>query len=93
MDVALTADQMRHYDGVASLLSQAYNKAAKGCQWTEVVPVAENSRGHALGSKEPWVDGFNLSLVAHGQPTYHPNAAGHTAIAEMLHQRVIADLY
>lgn len=82
---------MRHYEAVAGLLSQAYHDAAEGRSWAEVVPVAEKSRGHALGAKEAWVDGFDLSMVVRGVPTYHPNLAGHTAVAEMLYQRVIAE--
>lgn len=91
MDIALTADQMKHYDNVAGLLSQSYNEAANGRSWAEVVPVAERSRGHALSSKEPWVEGFNLSMLVLGRPTYHPNLAGHTAIAEMLYQLITAE--
>ena len=79
---------MKHYDGVAALLSRAYAEAAKDRSWVEVIAGAERSRGHALGSKEPWVDGFNLSMAVQGRPTYHPNLAGHTAVAEMLHQRI-----
>lgn len=90
MDVALTSEQLKHYDGVAELLSQAYHNAAKGRAWLEVVPVAEASKGHALGSKEPWVDSFNVSMAARGVPTYHPNLAGHTAVAEMLYRRITA---
>ena len=89
MDIALTVEQMKHYDDVAKLLSDAYREAAKGRSWCEVVPVAERSRRHALGSKEVWVGGFNLSMLVLGQPTYHPNLAGHTAVAEMLYQRIL----
>lgn len=71
------------------MLSQAYHDAAKSRSlWVEVVPMAEKSKSHALGSKEPWVDGFNLSMVVHGVPIYHPNLAGHTAVAELLYQRM-----
>lgn len=86
--MALTPKQIEHYVTVAGLLSQAYYNAAKARSWVEVLPVAERSKAHALGSKEPWVDGFTLSMVVRGVPTYHPNLAGHTAIAEMLYQRV-----
>ena len=87
----MTADQMRHYDAVAGLLSQAYHDAAEGRSWVEVVPVAERSSEHALRSKEAWVDGFNLSMVVRGVPTYHPNPAGHTAVAEMLYQCITSE--
>lgn len=91
MDIALTTEQMKHYQEVAKMLSDAYKEAAKDRLWCEVVPVAEKSRKHALGSKEAWVDGFNLSMLVLGQPTYHPNLAGHTAVADMLYQRIVVE--
>lgn len=91
MDVALTPSQIKHYRAVAELLSQAYRNAAKGRAWVEVVPVAEASKWHALGSKEQWVNGFDLSMVMRGVPTYHPNLDGHRAVAEMLYRRIKED--
>ena len=89
IDVALTADQMRHYEGVAGLLGQAYADAAKSRSWAELVDIAEMSKGHALGSPEPWVNGFNLSKMMHGPSPYHPNLPGHTAIAETLYLHIL----
>ena len=87
-DVPLTSKQMRHYQEVTSLLSDAYSGASKVRAFAEVVPVARASRDHDLGSSVPWVNGFNMSMVLHGPAPYHPNLAGHTAIAEMLYRRI-----
>lgn len=89
LDVALTTNQMKHYVDVASVLSRAYNESAKDKPWATVVPVGEKSKGHALGSPVPWVDGFNCSMLMRGAPMFHPNLAGHTAIAAMLYDRIM----
>lgn len=88
LDIALTAEQMKHYADVAVMLSTAYNDAAKSRSFAEIIPVARSSNEHALGSRVPWVEGFNLSMLMRGVAPYHPNLAGHTAIAEMLRERV-----
>ena len=87
----LTAEQNRHYEEVASLLSQAYQDAAKARTWAELVPVAELSRAHGVGSDEPWVEGFSLSMLWRGQAPYHPNLAGHTAVADILYRQIAAE--
>lgn len=88
LDIALTAEQMKHYVGLAASLSKAYHNAANAGEWAEVVPIATVSQAHALGSREPWVQGFTLSMLTYGPAPYHPNLAGHTAIAEMLKERI-----
>ena len=90
-DIPLGSEQVQHYDEVAKLLSQAYHDAAEARSWAEVVPMADLSREHALGSAEPWIDGFSLSRLVIGPAPYHPNLAGHTAVAEILHQKVLSD--
>lgn len=88
-DIPLTADQISHYKRVAQLLRQAYIDAAKACPWAELVDVAEMSSGHALGSKEPWVLGCDRDMIRYGHLTYHPNLAGHTAVADMIYRQVV----
>ena len=88
-NVPLTADQIRHHRSVASLLAQAYTNAAKARSWAILVPVADESRKHALGSEVPWMNGFTIAaMLWSGAAPYHPNLAGHTAVAEMLYERV-----
>lgn len=89
VDIALSPDQMGYYDNVAKLLAQAYIEAAKARHWVETTPVATSSRGHGLGSAEPWVEGFNLSMLTRGPAPYHPNLVGHTAVAEMLYAQIV----
>jgi hypothetical protein len=53
-DLALTAEHIQAFDSVAKLLAQAYVDAAEDrSRWVEVVPVADVSREHGLGSEEP----------------------------------------
>lgn len=89
-DLALTANRIKHYDGVANMLAQAYRDAAKARSYIDVVAIAEVSRDHALGSEEPWIRGFSVDMILHGPATYHPNLVGHTAVADILYRQIIA---
>lgn len=91
-DLPLSAAKLHHYDeNVAKLLAQAYYSAAEHCPWAEVVPVAELSRSHALGSKQPWVRGFPPDIEKYlcGPSPYHPTLLGHTAVAEMIYRQML----
>lgn len=86
-NVALSQDSVRHFEWVASILAKANEDiAAKFPEWIRVVPVAEASKGHALGSPTPWVHGF--STDPNGPAPYHPNLEGHTAVADMLYKQI-----
>lgn len=87
-DTPLNAEQIQHHDGIAKLLAQAYVNAAQARSWVVHVPVADESTNHALGSEVSWMNGFTIPMLWSGAAPYHPNLAGHTAIARMLYQRV-----
>ena len=81
-NIPLRPHELKLYENVAQMLAQTNDQAAQGRSWVEVVPVAELSRGHAVGSHEPWVHGYRSATP------YHPNLEGHTAVAKMLFERV-----
>ncbi|KAK5113042.1 hypothetical protein LTR85_011064 [Meristemomyces frigidus] len=87
----LTWDQIGNYRRRGVLLDRAYEAAAEARpDFTELVPAASLSEGHEVGTSEPWVLGFDLSMLWKGVAPYHPNLAGHTAIAEELYRRIQA---
>lgn len=87
-DIAFNQERLEHHRQVASALQNAYVVAAESRgDWCERVPVHELSLGHALGSKEPWVGGFDLSTVVRRGPILHPNLDGMRAIADLLISR------
>jgi lysophospholipase L1-like esterase len=88
-DQPLGAEKVEKYKKMAADLAGAYSEAAeKVPEVVEVVPISELSEGHALGSKEPWVTGYTAELLMSGGTPYHPNAAGHRAVADELLRRV-----
>jgi lysophospholipase L1-like esterase len=85
-DIPFDQERITYHSGVASLLQHAYLAAAESrCDWCERVPIHELSQGHALGSKEPWVGGFD------GGPLLHPNLDGMKAVADVLFDRIRKD--
>lgn len=90
-DQPLGVEKVEGYRKMAGELSRAYREAAKKRDGVEVVNVAEMSDGHALGSREPWMTGFTVEGLMRGGAPYHPNAAGHRAVAEELVRRVRAE--
>lgn len=90
-DVALNADKVSKFDDVALQLANSYfAAAATRSQWVEVIPVAERSREHCLGSTDEWVRGCTVDMLNNGPAPYHPNLEGHTAVANMLYERITA---
>lgn len=88
-DQPLGGERVERYKKMAKELSRAYREAAeKRPDGVEVVPISELSEGHALGSKEPWMTGFTAELLMKGGAPFHPNAAGHRAVADELLRRV-----
>lgn len=87
-DQPLGKEKVEKYRRMAEELARAYQEAAAKRDGVEVLPVAQMSEGHALGSKEPWMTGFTAKLLLGGGAPYHPNAAGHRAIADELLKRV-----
>ncbi|EST04842.1 SGNH hydrolase-type esterase domain protein [Kalmanozyma brasiliensis GHG001] len=82
-DVGWDQQQIQRYEETAELLQKLYKQAAGDRRGVHVVPLAEVSKKHALGSPEPWVsDGSLLNFYRHG--AYHPNLRGMQAASEIL---------
>jgi len=82
-DIPLNKERIEHYRKVAAVLQHAYAVAEESrSDWCERVPIHELSQEHALGSKEPWVGGFETG------PLLHPNLDGMKAVAKILAERV-----
>ncbi|KAK3655225.1 hypothetical protein LTR56_003646 [Elasticomyces elasticus] len=89
-DVPLTAEQVSYYRERAQVLNAGYAKAAAVRPGVDLVPVSKASEGHEVGTAETWMLGFGLVMPCYGQVPYHPNLAGHTAVADMLYERIKA---
>jgi lysophospholipase L1-like esterase len=63
-------------------LEQAFRSAARR-SGAELVAVSEHSRGHGLGSAEPWVNDF-IPDPRRTAGSFHPTAAGMAAVADLL---------
>ncbi|RMY85684.1 hypothetical protein D0864_07243 [Hortaea werneckii] len=78
----LTWEQIGFYRQMGVLLDRAYEKAAAlRSDFVDLVPVASLSEGHEVGSADPWIFDFTWK---NGMIQFHPNVAGHTAIAQYL---------
>lgn len=86
IDVPLDEAQIQHYRSVAKTLDKAYKLAADAGYKCEIIPVAERSLDHCLGSKEPWVEGVNFGAFWRGNP-FHPNLKGMQAVADLLYEK------
>ncbi|KAK5676361.1 hypothetical protein LTS10_011173 [Elasticomyces elasticus] len=89
-DVPLTAEQMSYYRERAQVLNAGYAQAAAARPGVELIPVSKASEGHEVGAAETWMLGFGFLMPYYGQAPYHPNLAGHTAVASMLYERIKA---
>jgi lysophospholipase L1-like esterase len=87
-DVPLRDEQLDRHRSVATVLCQAYANAAQARPFVELIPVARLSQDHALGSGQPWVEGFRIDSGPNGPVPFHPNLAGHTAVAEILYKYI-----
>lgn len=84
-DVSLSQDRVSHYQKLAEVLHTAYRHAAGArSDFAESVPIATLSGDHGVGSQQPWVDGCSVWMILRGFAPFHPNAAGHEAIADVL---------
>jgi lysophospholipase L1-like esterase len=66
-------------------LAQVFLDAADRTGAT-LVELSEASEGHALGSPEPWVTGFQP--MTRGVASFHPNAEGMQAAAQLIWHRL-----
>ncbi|KAI5240665.1 SGNH hydrolase [Aureobasidium subglaciale] len=88
-DVPFDAERLKHHQAVATRLQRATSKSVESrAEWCELVPMAELSQGHAIGSKEPWVFGCTAMEQLTGRTWYHPNDEGMKAVAKVLYERI-----
>ncbi|KAJ5438723.1 uncharacterized protein N7458_009721, partial [Penicillium daleae] len=84
-DVGLSQERIDHHRNVASALQSAYETIASArSEWCTRVPMHTISQAHALGSEEPWVEGFSLRLLFQRGPMFHPNLKGMQSVASHL---------
>ncbi|RYP49602.1 hypothetical protein DL768_004723 [Monosporascus sp. mg162] len=87
VDVVFTIDRVEHHRAVAMKLLEATLKATEErASWCERVSIDEPSRGHGIGSKDPWVNGFSWKLF-HAGSAYHPNAHGMKAVSDLVYEK------
>lgn len=84
----LSRDVVRKYRDQEAVLVGAYAAAAKARPGVELIEMSKESQRHEIGTREPWMLGFSLSMIWQGLVPYHPNLAGHTAAANLLYQRI-----
>lgn len=84
LDVPLNEEQLPSIALMADGLAAAFAKAA-AASGAELVAASAASRDHAIGSAEPWTTGFTLRpSYLGGHVSYHPNAAGMRAVADLV---------
>lgn len=81
-EVPLDPAEIAAFRRIQSGLETAFAVAADASR-AELVRISAISRGHALGSAEPWVNPFIPDLRT-TLGSFHPNAAGMTAVADEL---------
>lgn len=59
VDISLNEIQIQRYRNVAAVLKRAYKIAGERRDICEVVGIADASRGHGIGSEDPWVTGIS----------------------------------
>ena len=91
VNVPLDVQQVEKYREMAKTLNRIYARAAEGKQGVEVIPIAETSEDHGVGSEEPWVSGHGWGLFYGGEMPWHPNEKGMKAVAETLYERLKAE--
>lgn len=90
-DVVFSAERVEHHRVVAKKLLEATAKAADAEErkgWCARVSVDEPSQAHGIGSKEPWVNGFNWKSFRIGC-VFHPNAEGMKAVSELVYRKFV----
>jgi lysophospholipase L1-like esterase len=86
LDVPLNEEQLPSIAMMADGLAGAFAKAA-ATTGADLVAASTAGREHAIGSPEPWTTGFSLRPPSFGGfVSYHPNAAGMRAVADLVVQ-------
>jgi lysophospholipase L1-like esterase len=80
--------ELRQFLTIQRAVQQVFTDAASRVS-AELVLASSLSSDHALGSPDPWVQPFHQVLTQTGS-SFHPNAAGMSAIAAEL-ERVLVD--
>lgn len=88
VDGPLNDEQSRAAQQRAAMLQRVYAEAAQGQDRCTVLPVAEYSLGHGVGSQEPWVTGHGWGFLFGGPMPWHPNALGMEEVATMLYKHL-----
>ena len=87
-DIPFTEEQFEHHQQMGMVLKRAYARAAEAKEGVKVVPIAELSDGHGVGSEEPWVTTHGWALLYGGMMSWHPNKRGMEAVAEIMFERL-----
>ncbi|RDW82858.1 hypothetical protein BP6252_03970 [Coleophoma cylindrospora] len=88
VDVPLESAEIKRSQNIANELQKAYALAAEARGGCKVIPAADMSRDHGIGSDEPWVQGFSYRLLLARVAPFHPNLKGMEAVSEMLYQEL-----
>lgn len=88
IDVSFDDSKIQEFQNLASTLQSAYKLAAEARSGCKVIAVGERSQDHALGSEEPWVEGFSFGMLLARKAPFHPNARGMEAVADMLYEEL-----
>lgn len=75
-------DELAAFRALQDGLERAYRSAAARSS-AELVAVSELSRGHGLGSAQPWIGDF-VPDARRTAGSFHPTAAGMAAVADLL---------
>jgi lysophospholipase L1-like esterase len=89
VDVQLTTAEIQHHREKALTLARGYRLASEARPRCELVPIADHSRDHGLGSQEPWVYSFSWGMLSQGC-VFHPNLQGMQAVAKELEAVILA---
>lgn len=85
LDTSLSKARVEHYREQSTVIAKSWKEAAANFDDVDIIPMSLSSQGHGLGSREPWVTGFGFwDMLLRGVVPYHPNRAGHVAMAEAL---------
>jgi hypothetical protein len=87
-DVGLNEEQIHHFQEVSATLQRAYKLAADARPTVELIPIAELSNDHGLGSEDPWAEGLDLGVLLARKTPLHPNLEGMRSVADILYERL-----
>jgi lysophospholipase L1-like esterase len=89
-DDLLFAEDQRWMNQKAAELNAMLASAAQEAG-AEFVDPTDAFRGHGIGSSDPWINDLNLGgpgLMVYDPGSFHPNAAGHAALAQLIQQQL-----